>query len=84
MILADEPTGNLDSHTAEEVVRTLQTLSAEHGVTVIVVTHAAEVAELTARRVRLRDGRVVSDEGSREPALQSVPAPPVAAAGDGS
>jgi putative ABC transport system ATP-binding protein len=61
VILADEPTGNLDSATSEEVVRTLQELSAQHGVTVIVVTHAEEVARLAARRIRLRDGEVASD-----------------------
>ena len=44
VILADEPTGNLDSTTSQEVVHTLKALSKEHGVTVIVVTHTAEVA----------------------------------------
>jgi putative ABC transport system ATP-binding protein len=62
VILADEPTGNLDSTTAEEVVAVLRSLSAD-GVTVVVVTHAADVAAAAARRVRLRDGRVVSDDG---------------------
>lgn len=60
VILADEPTGNLDSTTAEEVVATLQSLCAD-GVTVIVVTHAEEVARHAARRVRLRDGRVIDE-----------------------
>src|SRR5436305_14121150 len=62
VILADEPTGNLDSTTAEEVVATLRSLSEEQGVTVIVVTHAEDVAGQAARRVRLRDGRIVGDE----------------------
>ena len=62
VILADEPTGNLDSTTSEEVVHTLRDLSARHGVTVIVVTHAEDVARFAARRVRLRDGRMLSDE----------------------
>jgi putative ABC transport system ATP-binding protein len=61
VILADEPTGNLDSATSEEVVQTLQMLSREQQVTVIVVTHAEEVARFAARRVKLRDGRIVSD-----------------------
>jgi ABC-type lipoprotein export system ATPase subunit len=61
VILADEPTGNLDSATSDEVVRTLQELSAQHGVTVIVVTHAEEVARHAARRIRLRDGEVAAD-----------------------
>ncbi len=61
VILADEPTGNLDSTTSAEVVSTLGRLSLEHGVTVIVVTHADDVARRTARRIRLHDGRVVLD-----------------------
>jgi putative ABC transport system ATP-binding protein len=74
VILADEPTGNLDSATSEEIVRTLQQLSAEQGVTVIVVTHAEEVARFSERRVRLRDGRVVGLDAP--PVLEPVPAPP--------
>ncbi len=74
VILADEPTGNLDSATSDEIVRTLQQLSAEQGVTVIVVTYAEEVARLAERRVRLRDGRVVGLDAP--PVLESVPAPP--------
>ncbi|HYL51865.1 MAG TPA: ABC transporter ATP-binding protein [Acidimicrobiia bacterium] len=73
VILADEPTGNLDSATSDEIVRTLRGLSAEHGVTVIVVTHAEEVARLAERRVRLRDGRVV---GPDAPAVLAVPGRP--------
>jgi putative ABC transport system ATP-binding protein len=60
VILADEPTGNLDTTTADEVVATLRSLSEAHGVTVIVVTHAQEVAGKAARRIRLRDGRLVA------------------------
>lgn len=59
VILADEPTGNLDSTTAEEVVGLLQSLSADRGVTVVVVTHDRHVARLAARRIRIRDGHVV-------------------------
>jgi putative ABC transport system ATP-binding protein len=58
VILADEPTGNLDSTTAEEIVTTLRALSDDDGVTVVVVTHAEDVARRMTRRVRLRDGRV--------------------------
>jgi len=64
VILADEPTGNLDSTTADEVVEVLQSLSVEHGVTVVVVTHAEEVARRAGRRIRLRDGRVTGADGS--------------------
>jgi putative ABC transport system ATP-binding protein len=62
VILADEPTGNLDTTTADEVVSALRRLSVEDGVTVVVVTHAEEVARWAERRIRLRDGRVVSDD----------------------
>ena len=59
VILADEPTGNLDTDTAAELVDTLRGLVDDSGVTVVVVTHSEEVARRTARRVRLRDGRIV-------------------------
>ncbi len=61
VVLADEPTGNLDSATAEEVVETLRSLSADRGVTVVVVTHADEVARTAKRRVRVRDGKVLDE-----------------------
>jgi putative ABC transport system ATP-binding protein len=61
VVLADEPTGNLDSTTAQEIVDQLIELNASRGVTVIVVTHDDEVASRMARRVRLRSGGVVSD-----------------------
>ena len=64
VILADEPTGNLDSTTADEVVAVLQSLSVEQGVTVIVVTHAEDVARRAERRIRLRDGRLVNGAGT--------------------
>lgn len=60
VILADEPTGNLDTATADEVVTTLRQLSETHGVTVIVVTHATDVAQKASRRIRLRDGQLVA------------------------
>ena len=61
VILADEPTGNLDSRTADDVVQVLRSLSDEGAVTVVLVTHAEEVARVARRRVKLRDGRVVDD-----------------------
>ena len=63
VILADEPTGNLDSTTAEEVVSTLRSLSGDQGTTVIVVTHAEDVAQHARRRIKLRDGRVLGPSG---------------------
>lgn len=62
VILADEPTGELDSVTSARLLETLETLNRERGVTIIVVTHDAGVAGRTDRIVRLSDGRVVADE----------------------
>jgi putative ABC transport system ATP-binding protein len=61
LLLADEPTGNLDSHTAAEVLDLFAALHRDRGMTLAVVTHSAEVAERAERVVRLRDGRVLDD-----------------------
>jgi putative ABC transport system ATP-binding protein len=61
VLLADEPTGNLDSTTADEVVGLLARLCDDEGVTVVVVTHDDEVASRARRRIRLRNGEVASD-----------------------
>ena len=61
IILADEPTGNLDSKTSEEIMGLFDELS-RAGTTVILVTHEDEIAEHARRRIRLRDGRILSDE----------------------
>ncbi len=63
LILADEPTGNLDSRTAEQVMDLLRKVGDRHGVTVVLVTHSLEAAAVARRTVELRDGRVVRDEG---------------------
>ena len=61
LMLADEPTGNLDSHKAAEILDLFDQLHQERGVSLIVVTHSEEVAERAERVIRLRDGRVVED-----------------------
>ena len=62
VILADEPTGNLDSRTGAEVIGLLETLNAERGVALVVVTHDLELAARARRQVRMRDGLVESVE----------------------
>ena len=58
LLLADEPTGNLDSHTGDEVMSLLLSLREEHGMTLVVATHDAHVAARAHREVRLEDGVV--------------------------
>ncbi|HWP31932.1 MAG TPA: ABC transporter ATP-binding protein [Fimbriimonadales bacterium] len=60
LILADEPTGNLDTRTGEEILALFQELNRE-GRTIVLITHEAEVAQHCSRIVRLRDGRILSD-----------------------
>jgi putative ABC transport system ATP-binding protein len=62
LILADEPTGNLDSRTADQVLNLLRNMAENHGSTVILVTHSREAAATADRVIELLDGRVVSDE----------------------
>ncbi|HVB04906.1 MAG TPA: ABC transporter ATP-binding protein [Acidimicrobiales bacterium] len=61
VIIADEPTGNLDSETAKEVMAAIADLNHHAGVTIVIATHAEDVARLTDRRVRMRDGAVLED-----------------------
>ena len=61
VILADEPTANLDSHTSEELLRLMRSLNTEHGTTFIFSSHDPQVIALARRVVRLRDGHLESD-----------------------
>ena len=65
-VLADEPTGNLDSKTTSEILELLDEFN-QRGKTVILVTHEEEVAARACRIIRMKDGQIVSDERSREP-----------------
>ena len=67
LMLADEPTGNLDSRSSEEIVAILQRLNREQGLTVVVVTHEPDIAASTQRIISTRDGVVVSDEKVEQP-----------------
>jgi putative ABC transport system ATP-binding protein len=61
IILADEPTGNLDSKSGAEIMAIFQDLNERQGITVVFVTHEPDIAEHTRRIVRLMDGRIVED-----------------------
>ncbi len=61
ILLADEPTGNLDTHTGDEILALIRDLHERLGSTVVIVTHDMKVAESCSRTIALRDGRVVED-----------------------
>jgi putative ABC transport system ATP-binding protein len=61
ILLADEPTGNLDGTTGEAIITLLMDLRDRHGATLVLVTHAAELAARCDREIRLRDGRIADD-----------------------
>lgn len=62
IVLADEPTGNLDSKTSLEVMLLLEKLNRELSQTILMITHNEELAQMTSRRIRIEDGRIVSGE----------------------
>jgi putative ABC transport system ATP-binding protein len=72
LLLADEPTGNLDSATGEEIVRLFGELHAR-GHTIVLVTHEPRIAARCPRAIRLMDGRIVADGPGREVALLGAP-----------
>jgi putative ABC transport system ATP-binding protein len=72
ILLADEPTGNLDSKTSDEVMGIFQSLN-EEGKTVVLITHEHDIAEYAKRVVAFRDGRIVSDEKVAKRRIVQVP-----------
>ena len=88
VLLADEPTGNLDTRTSHEIMQTLARLNRERGVTVVVVTHERDIADYAQRVITMRDGAIVADERNPSAPAQAAaaspaaPAPPGAAPGD--
>lgn len=80
MILADEPTGNLDSRTSVEIMNIFQTMNRTKGITVVLVTHSNEIAEYADRVIVFRDGRVIEDRRNEHPlnaaeVLKNMPLP---------
>jgi len=62
LILADEPTGNLDTQTSLEIMNIVQDLNLSNGITIILVTHESEIARYAKRKVQFRDGKIISDQ----------------------
>jgi len=81
ILLADEPTGNLDTKTGEEIIGLFQKLHEDHGQTVVYVTHDAFIARHTQRIIRLVDGKIISDEAVAHPLAAGTPRPEEAVAG---
>ncbi len=80
LLLADEPTGNLDSRTSVEIMEILQRLVRERGITVVLITHEHDIAEYGTRVVTVRDGRVTSDtpvQNRRDAAAERAALPPL-------
>jgi putative ABC transport system ATP-binding protein len=68
LLLADEPTGNLDSATGAEIMTLFQRLNSERNITVVLVTHEADIADYAKRQIHFKDGQVISDQRTREAA----------------
>ena len=66
LILADEPTGNLDTQTSEEIMALFRELNAGPGITVVLVTHEPDIALSSKRLIRIIDGRIAQDGPTRE------------------
>jgi putative ABC transport system ATP-binding protein len=75
ILLADEPTGNLDTKTGEEIIGLFQKLHEENGQTVVYVTHDAFIARHTQRIIRLVDGKIISDDAVAHPLAAGTPRP---------
>ncbi len=73
LLLADEPTGNLDTRTSHEIMETLVSLNRQRGVTIVLVTHESDIAAYADRIVTMRDGKIISDQPVARKAEPTVP-----------
>jgi macrolide transport system ATP-binding/permease protein len=73
LLLADEPTGNLDTRTSHEIMETLTRLNRDQGVTIIVVTHEADIAAYADRVLTMRDGEIIADTRNPKPPKRAAP-----------
>ncbi len=73
LLFADEPTGNLDSHTSQEILAMFEQLNREEGITIILVTHDPEVAQHARRMIHIKDGLI--DGQNNHPGIQPPPLP---------
>jgi putative ABC transport system ATP-binding protein len=69
ILLADEPTGNLDSKTSDEIMGIFQRLNREMGITIIMITHEPDIAAFAKRNILFKDGRIVDDHKNLAPAI---------------
>jgi len=69
ILLADEPTGNLDSKTSEEIMGIFQRLNRDMGITIIMITHEPDIASFAKRNILFRDGKIVDDHVNSAPAV---------------
>jgi putative ABC transport system ATP-binding protein len=72
ILLADEPTGNLDTKTSEEIMGIFQRLNRDRGITIIMITHEPDIASFAKRNIHFRDGKIVDDYKNSTPSIAAV------------
>jgi len=80
VVLADEPTGNLDTQRSHEIMQLLMALNGDHGITVLMVTHEPDMAAYAHRKVLFVDGRIARDDVNAQPTTVAPPEPALAGA----
>lgn len=76
LILADEPTGNLDTQTSHEIMQLFDRLNRENGITIVLVTHEDDIAAYASRLIRLKDGRIIEDTAVCQTQNHAMPLQP--------